>query len=222
MVDVLEPGKLKCHPVAAPPQRDAQVAGLPEQERQSGWPLWRAKLLACTPYLLTLAIAVVLFAKAGQIEFDHVPGRIGPDVWPKLILALLMAASLWGTAKTLLFDIGGEASPMLHRIENAGDADAAGSDEREIYPARVWAALAGTLVYLWIMQYLGFFLSTFAFLVFIIYVGGYRRISRLLPISLIGSLLFMTIFVRVIYVSLPLGVEPFSRISLALLALLNI
>jgi putative tricarboxylic transport membrane protein len=222
MVDVLDPGKLKCHPMTAPPRRDAQAAGLPEQERQPGRPLWRAKLLACTPYLLTLAIAVVLFVKAGQLEFDHVPGRIGPDIWPKLILALLMAAAVWGTAKTLLFDIGGEASPMLHRIENAGEADAAGIDEREIHPARVWAALAGTLVYLWIMQYLGFFLSSFAFLAFIIYVGGYRRISRLLPISLIGSLLFMTIFVRVIYVSLPLGVQPFSRISLALLALLNI
>ena len=111
---------------------------------------------------------------------------------------------------------------MLHRIENAGEVDATGIDEREIYPARVWAALAGTVVYLWILQYLGFFLGSFAFLAFIIYVGGYRKLSRVLPISLIGSLLFMTIFVRVIYVSLPLGIEPFSRISLALLALLNI
>jgi putative tricarboxylic transport membrane protein len=221
MVDVLDPGKLKCPPMTAPPQRDVQAAGLPEQERQPGRPLWRAKLLACTPYLLTLAIAVVLFVKAGQFEFDHVPGRIGPDVWPKLILVLMMAAAAWGAAKTLLFNSGGEASPMLLRIENASEVDAPGIDESEIYPARVWAALAGTLVYLWIMQYLGFFLSSFAFLAFIIYVGGYRRISRLLPISLIGSLLFMTIFVRVIYVSLPLGVEPFSRISLALLALLN-
>jgi putative tricarboxylic transport membrane protein len=204
-----------------PPRRDAQAAGPQEQECRPGRPTWHAKLLACTPYLLTLAIAVVLFVKAAQLEFDHVPGRIGPDVWPKLILALLMAAAVWGTAKTLLLDTGGEAGPMLHHVENAGEADGSGIDEREIYPARVWAALAGTLIYLWIMQYLGFFLSSFAFLAFIIYVGGYRTISRLIPISLIGSLLFMTIFVRVVYVSLPLGVEPFSRVSLALLALLN-
>jgi putative tricarboxylic transport membrane protein len=87
---------------------------------------------------------------------------------------------------------------------------------------RVWAALAGTLVYLWILYYLGFFLSTFAFLAFILYVGGYRKPRWLLLLALAGALFFMTIFVRVVYVSLPLGVEPFSKVSLALLALLNI
>jgi putative tricarboxylic transport membrane protein len=203
--------------------REAEAAHAPDRERQPGCPVWRARLLASAPYLITLAVAVLLFVKAGQLEYDHVPGRIGPDAWPKLILALMMVAAAWGTAKALVFDSGGgEASPMLHRIENAGEPDATGIEEREIYPARVWAALGGTVVYLWILQYLGFFLGSFAFLAFIIYVGGYRKLSRVLAISLIGSLLFMTIFVRVIYVSLPLGIEPFSRISLALLALLNI
>ena len=32
----------------------------------------------------------------------------------------------------------------------------------------------------------------------------------------------MTIFVRVVYVSLPLGVPPFESVSLTLLALLNL
>ncbi len=202
--------------------REAEAANAPDRKRQPGGPVWCARLLASAPYLITLAVALLLFVKAGELEYDHVPGRIGPDAWPKLILVLMMVAATWGTAKALLFDSGGETSPMLHRIENAGEPDATGIDEREIYPARVWAALGGTVVYLWILQYLGFFLNSFAFLAFIIYVGGYRKLSRVLPISLIGSLLFMTIFVRVIYVSLPLGIEPFSRISLALLALLNI
>lgn len=200
----------------------AQATNAPDRERQPGRPVWHARWLASAPYLITLAAALLLFVKATQLEFDHVPGRIGPDAWPKLILMLMMVAAAWGTAKALLFDSGGEASPMLQRVENAGETDATGMDEREIYPARVWAALGGTVVYLWILQYIGFFLGSFAFLVFIIYVGGYRKLSRVLPISLVGSLLFMTIFVRVIYVSLPLGIEPFSRISLALLALLNI
>ena len=201
----------------------AQATNAPDRERQPGRPVWRARWLASAPYLITLAAALLLFVKAGQLEYDHVPGRIGPDAWPKLVLVLMMVTAAWGTAKALLFDSGGgETSAMLQRIENAGEVDATGIDEREIYPARVWAALAGTVIYLWILQYIGFFLGSFAFLVFIIYDGGYRKLSRVLPIALIGSLLFMTIFVRVIYVSLPLGIEPFSRISLALLALLNI
>ena len=116
------------------------------------------------------------------------------------------------------------AGTTFHTVENAdaAEAGAPGIDEREIYPARVWAALAGTLVYLWILHYLGFFLSTFAFLAFVIYVGGYRKPRWVLLLALGGSLFFMTIFVRVVYVSLPLGIEPFSAVSLALLALLNI
>lgn len=209
--------------MSAPPQPDVQAAGAPDQH-PGDHPIWRTRLLASAPYILTLVVAVLLFVKADRIEFDHVPGRIGPDAWPKLILALTMVAGAWGMVKTLLFGTGSGSGIMFRTVENAAESkdDATGIDEREIYPVRVWAALAGTLVYLWILYYLGFFLSTFAFLAFILYVGGYRKPRWLLLLALAGALFFMTIFVRVVYVSLPLGVEPFSKVSLALLALLNI
>ena len=105
---------------------------------------------------------------------------------------------------------------------DTGQPDVTCVDEPEIHPARVWAVLAGTLAYLWILHYLGFFIGTFIFLAFVIYTGGYRRLTWLLFISLFGSLFFMTIFVRVVYVSLPIGIEPFSTVSLALLAILNL
>jgi putative tricarboxylic transport membrane protein len=207
--------------MSARPQREVQAVSAPAG-RQPDRPLSRARLFASAPYIITLVVAILLFMKVNQLEFDRVAGRIGPDAWPKLILLLMIAAAAWGTAKTLLFDTGSRSDEILHQIKNASQHDAALIDEREIYPARVWAALAGTLAYLWILHYLGFFLSSFAFLAFIIYVGGYRKYSWLLLISSVGSLFFMTIFVRVVYVSLPLGVQPFSAISLALLALLNI
>jgi putative tricarboxylic transport membrane protein len=209
--------------MSAPPQPDVQAAGAAEQERPGEPLMSRARLIASAPYILTLVVAILLFVKANHMEFDHVPGRIGPDAWPKLILGLTMIAGAWGIVKTMLFGTGNGAGTTFHTVENANATEAdAGIDEREIYPARVWAALAGTLVYLWILHYLGFFLSTFAFLAFVIYVGGYRKPRWLLLLALGGSLFFMTIFVRVVYVSLPLGIEPFSAVSLALLALLNI
>jgi len=40
--------------------------------------------------------------------------------------------------------------------------------------------------------------------------------------SVAGGLIFMFTFMKIVYVSLPLGVEPFSRVSLALMGLMGI
>ena len=43
-----------------------------------------------------------------------------------------------------------------------------------------------------------------------------------LATSLVGSLLFMFMFMKVVYVSLPLGHEPFSQVSFLLMRLMGI
>ncbi len=40
--------------------------------------------------------------------------------------------------------------------------------------------------------------------------------------SLLGSLAFVFVFMKIVYVSLPLGVEPFSQVSLLLMRLMGI
>jgi putative tricarboxylic transport membrane protein len=214
-------------PMSAQPQHETPIAPGrnidPEQPTESR--LLRTRLLAAAPYIITVVAAVLFLIKVEQFEFDHVPGRIGPDAWPKLILLLAITAGAWGILKTFLFDAAssnGAAKQADLTASDTGQPDTAYIDEPEIHPARVWATLAGTLAYLWILHYLGFFIGTFIFLAFVIYTGGYRKFTWLFFISLLGSLFFMTIFVRVVYVSLPIGIEPFSTVSLALLALLNL
>jgi putative tricarboxylic transport membrane protein len=214
-------------PMSAQPLHEAPVAPPhdTDMERQTERHPSRTRLLAGAPYIITVVAAVLLLVKVKQFEFDQVPGRIGPDAWPELILLLTITAGAWGILKTFLFDdasSNGTGKQTDLKASETGQPDAAYIDEPEIHPARVWATLAGTLAYLWIVHYLGFFVSTFIFLAFVIYTGGYRRLTWLLSISLLGSLFFMTIFVRVVYVSLPIGIEPFSTISLALLAVLNL
>ena len=47
------------------------------------------------PYAVVLAGAVSLYAIASGFEFTPVPGRIGPDLWPKMILILLGAVCVF-------------------------------------------------------------------------------------------------------------------------------
>jgi putative tricarboxylic transport membrane protein len=52
--------------------------------------------------------------------------------------------------------------------------------------------------------------------------GRYYRSRVVLLSSVLGSLAFVFVFMKVVYVSLPLGVGPFKTLSVSLLALLGI
>jgi putative tricarboxylic transport membrane protein len=54
------------------------------------------------------------------------------------------------------------------------------------------------------------------------WIGRYRRIGVVLATSAIGALAFMFMFMKVVYVSLPLGVEPFAQVSFALMRIMGI
>lgn len=208
----------------SPSSSDFRKQVLREQQGQKAQaaPIsWRARLNAAAPYLLIFVTGVFLYISADNIEFDRVEGRIGPDLWPKIILGLMMLSSAWGIIKAVLLTPAGveQPSPPPEDIETDQHSEA---DEREIYPLRVWGTLAGTVAYLFFMPVFGFFLGSFFFIAFVIFLGGYRKPSRVLVVSLITSLFFTVIFVRVVYVSLPIGIEPFAKVSLALMKLINL
>ena len=52
--------------------------------------------------------------------------------------------------------------------------------------------------------------------------GRYYRSRVVLLSSVLGSLAFVFVFMKVVYVSLPLGVAPFQSVSTGLMALLGI
>ena len=72
----------------------------------------------------------------------------------------------------------------------------------------MWTGIALTVLYVVLIETLGFFLCTFLYLAAFMWVGRYRRPGVILATSLIGSLAFMFMFMKVVYVSLPLGAEP--------------
>jgi putative tricarboxylic transport membrane protein len=188
----------------------------------------RSRLIAAAPYALIFAISAFLYHSAGQIDFDRVEGRIGPDFWPKLIIVLTMAACVWGAINAALLGGGGKAASASAPVSSAPDdseieaQDKPDPDEAEIYPWRIWGTIAGAVAYLLFMPYLGFFPSTVLFIAFVICTAGYRKIAPVLTLSLVGSLFFMTIFVRIVYVSLPMGIAPFDKISIALMKIINL
>lgn len=186
---------------------------------------FRSRIARAAPYAVLLGVAAWLFVLAGRIAYFGPPERIGPTFWPKAILALLASLCAYEIVKSLFFAGPRSVSGVLQTLmegaaESAGAAGGAAAPGPDL--ARLGAGVAATLLYVATVEWLGFFAATAAFLFAFIAIGGYRRRGIALAAGAIGSLAMVAIFMKVVYVSLPLGAGPFRALSLALLAALGV
>ena len=180
-----------------------------------------ARARRTVPYVVVLAISVALFLMANHIDFAAPRGRIGPDVWPKAILFLAMLTCAYQIVKTLFFDEEQLAGVLESIIDEAGEPQEK-EESLPTYPRLIVAGIALTIAYVLLIEVVGFFLCTFIYLASLTWIGGFRRPTAVLVSSLIGSLAFMFMFMKVVYVSLPLGHEPFSQVTFLLMRLMRI
>jgi putative tricarboxylic transport membrane protein len=182
------------------------------------------------PYVVVLLVAGYLFYLATQFNFSAPRGRIGPDVWPKAILGLAMLTCVYEIVKNLLFrDKREEIRGVLDTIVEEAPEGKAPVDEEAPLPARrsafphlLIAGIAMTIAYAVLVETLGFFVCTVLFLVGFTWVGRYRRPGVVVTASVLGALAFAFVFVKIVYVSLPLGVGPFKLVSTQLMQLLGV
>lgn len=165
------------------------------------------------PYLITLALAVFLYLQAGHFPVESGPGMPGPDLWPKMVCVLLAGVSLVGVVGALFApDAQAEPEPV----------DEALASPPETHPYLVWVGVVATGAYVGALPYLGFFVATVLFAAALLLIGGMRRWAWLPVTAVALAGVFTLIFMKVVYVSLPLGVGPFMRVSLLMFKLLGI
>ena len=189
-------------------------------------PLGR-RLGRALPYVVVLVVVCALYVLAGRIDFTAPGGRIGPNFWPKAILLLAMATCVYAIAKTLFLgggdrEVEGVLGSVLKEVPAADEATLTADAPEPRYPLLLWSGIALTVLYLFAVEKLGFFLTTALYLGIFMWIGRYRRIGVIVATSLLGSLFFVFMFMKVVYVSLPLGVGPFAEVSYLLMKLLAI
>ena len=72
------------------------------------------------------------------------------------------------------------------------------------------------------VSWVGFPIATTLFLFAFAWLGGYRRLWPLTAISIIGTAALILIFMKVAYISLPLGISVFKDFSILILKLFGI
>jgi len=176
------------------------------------------------PFIALLAGAAYLFWLALNFEYPRVPGRLGPDAWPKIILGLLILTCLVGIANAL----AGRAidSPKEGPAEGPGrtllpgDLAADGTEGPSRY-GLVAIGFALFLVYPFALEYVGFLVATFALMALFMIVGQWRNPLGIALTSVLGTLVLFYIFRGIVYVSLPLGTGPFQDFTVWVAQLLR-
>lgn len=206
-----------------------------------------SRLRAVAPYVVVLALSGALFHIASGFTYARIGDRLGPDVWPRTILFLTMVTCvvrivrlLWQPPQAQGDDAAtsGAAADAAADAPAAHDALAAGAatqaegvaadvaadaaPEPRLYPLRLAVGIGITVLYVLLLPVLGFALATFVFIAAMCRIGDYRRWRVIVPTALVGSLAFMFVFQRIVYVSLPIGVPPFDAVALALMQLMGI
>jgi putative tricarboxylic transport membrane protein len=168
------------------------------------------------PYALVFCLAGFLLYRAENFDFTARADQTGPDSWPKLILYMLMATSAFEFVRRLLAARRQSPAPITAPA-------VAMPFEREPSDMRiVFTCVAASLVYLLLFEIVGFFCDTLVFVLALSWIGGFRRFWTALAISVTTTLLFMLVFLRVIFVALPIGIGPFEQLSTGLMRLLGV
>lgn len=182
------------------------------------------RLRHCLPHFVMLLVSLALYAAALRIDAGpSASGRIGPDFWPKAIIVFMGLLCVYEIAKRALFGSDFTASGLVS-TDRPGDPATPATDEppaRE-HPAKLLAGAALIVGYVAAITWLGFFVSTALFLFGFAWIGGFRRPVWNLAIALGGALLMVVLFMRVAYISLPLGEGPFRALSIGLMRLLGV
>jgi putative tricarboxylic transport membrane protein len=186
----------------------------------------RRKAARIAPYVVVLAIAGFLYYSASRIDFYAPGGRIGPDFWPKMILILMIATCVYEIVKIALFSKHDQVSGVLQTLSAAPPAADAGNPppagDGPAYPVRLVLGILATVLYAAVVPIAGFFLTTLAYLVVFMALGRYRRMGLAIAVSLAGTLLMLFFFMKVAYISLPIGAAPFSAVSLFLMQVMGV
>lgn len=179
------------------------------------------RLRSVIPHAAMLLLAVLLYLAAMRIDAPVSGGRLGPDAWPKFIIVALGALCVYEIVKRLVFGSSFSATGLVPQGDPGAQADDGAADKPADHHGQLAAGIALVAAYVLGVSSVGFFVGTAAFLAAFTWIGGWRRPLVLAITSLAGAFALLVVFMRVAYVSLPLGVGPFESISLALLKLIG-
>jgi putative tricarboxylic transport membrane protein len=166
------------------------------------------------PNLVMLSLAGFAYHQAGHFEVGAENGGVGPDLWPKIVCVVLALTSALGILAAFFAVEVPDGDP--------GEAAEALPAVPETHPWLVWVGAAAIGLYVAALPALGFLCATSIFATALLVIGGMRRWALVPIVGVVLAIVFTIIFMKIVYVALPLGEGPFKTVSLLAFRLLGI
>ncbi|HKO66814.1 MAG TPA: tripartite tricarboxylate transporter TctB family protein [Burkholderiaceae bacterium] len=191
----------------------------------------KERLRLVLPHTVLLLIAGLLYYAASLIDTSGAGGtRIGPDFWPKVIIGAMAALCIYEIGKRLISGNTHDAAGLIAGLDSApleiegtpATAEASVTTRAQSGHRELVAGLVVIATFVFGVAYVGFFVGTALFLALFSWIGGYRRALPVVLVSIIGAFVLLVLFMRIAYISLPLGAGPFQQLSVLLLRLIGV
>jgi hypothetical protein len=193
-------------------------------------PALKQRLRLALPHAVLLVVAGCLYYATSFIDTTASASRIGPDFWPRVIIGAMAALCIYEIGKRLISTSTRDVAGLIAGLDRApleiegapATADAPAPTGAQPNSRKLAAGLVLIAAFVLGVAYVGFFVGTALFLALFSWIGGYRRPLPVALIAVIGAFVLLVIFMRIAYVSLPLGFGPFQQLSVLLLRLIGV
>ena len=179
------------------------------------------RLREVLPHAVMLGVAVLLYWAATRIEAPT-GGRIGPSAWPKAIIVIMGLLCAYELVKRLVLGAGFTARGLLSSPASPAAQKAMPAPPEVGDHAKLAGGVALIAAYVVAVPWTGFFATTAVFLAAFPWIGGWRRPVVSAVVGLAGAFALVVVFMRVAYISLPLGEGPFRALSIGLMRAIGV
>jgi putative tricarboxylic transport membrane protein len=178
------------------------------------------KLKRVMPHTVMLAGSLVLYWMATRIDADT-GGRISPALWPKAIIVFMGLLCAYEIGKRLFLGTSFEAQGVVSTAP-VNQPEARPEPPAPENNRMLAGGIAVIAAYVVAVPWMGFFATTAVFLAVFPWIGGMRRPVLSAVLGIAGALVLVVMFMRIAYISLPLGEGPFRALSLALMRAIGV
>jgi putative tricarboxylic transport membrane protein len=177
------------------------------------------RLREATQYAIILCGAAYLWYVADHIAYAPIPGQMGPERWPKIIVGVLAIVCAIEIVRRLILP---SATAVSAPQGEEKDAEDEWLRPKQTHIPLVFGTIVASIVYLVALDYCGFAFSTMIYSGCLMWLGGFRRLAYVAVLAVLLTLCFSFVFMKVIFVALPLGQGPFEKISLFVMSLVGV
>ncbi|WP_352419499.1 tripartite tricarboxylate transporter TctB family protein [Proteiniborus sp.] len=152
--------------------------------------------------IICFVVGLFFFVFSFTISGSKATASLGPRAWPVALSLLILILSAFLFIKSNRCE-----------KENTGEIEENKEVEKPAYPQNFKIGFGLLVLYVFLIPYIGFAISTLLFFLANMFMMGFRNVKKLIPLSLLLTAIVVIVFPILLDIPLPRGVAVFNSIS---------